>query len=780
MTGVAVVIPCFNLGPTLEEALASIRAQSHPAAELIVVDDGSDDLQTRARLSRLSGDGIRVVRTENRGVAAARNLGVSLTSAPYIVLLDADDALEPSYIERLAGVLDQSATVDFVTCALQAFGDADYVWTPPECSWVQTLARGGPHISTMFRRTLWRALQGFDSSLDGYEDMDFWLSALERRHVGVVLPEPLLRYRVRAGSRYQQAIMGPRYLATMQAIYRKHPPRTAAEGRDLLIEKEAFLAEQRAYQLELVRRHGDTEREIAGVRQAIAEVTTCLDAAGADRVDWGDLRRTAPISPVWGIDRGKPVDRRYIEDFLDRHRSDIKGHVLEVKDAGYTRLFGGSRVTHGDVIDVEASNPLATVIADLSAPETVPADRYDCFIFTQTLQYIYETRTVLENACRLLKPGGVLLCTIPCVSRVNFEDKGLDGDFWRFTPAAALALFAEQFPLESVEVHGYGNRLVCAAFLHGLAVDELRQDTFDTHDPAFPLICSIRAVKPQPSTRGAAHRRGLPSERPSMDKEDAALVLLYHRVGCRAPDVHDLSVDREDFRGHMQHLRDHFCVRPLDELVDRTLDGSVPPRAVAVTFDDGYLENLEVVSPILLDIDIPATFFVNTDRLDEEHECWWDVLERVLISTDELPPVLDLFSDGRWVRPTSSSDERLAAHRALVEQMYASTANERSAIVDRVVQWSGRDTAPRRTHRPMTERRSSSSRRDRATRLVSIPSTISVCHGSRFQRSFRRSPTAKPSSSACSDGASAHSHIPTAICRSNRSRLPSMRASRSR
>jgi peptidoglycan/xylan/chitin deacetylase (PgdA/CDA1 family) len=121
-----------------------------------------------------------------------------------------------------------------------------------------------------------------------------------------------------------------------------------------------------------------------------------------------------------------------------------------------------------------------------------------------------------------------------------------------------------------------------------------------------------------------------------------------------------------------------------------------------VTFDDGYLENLEVVSPILVDLNIPATFFVNTDRLDEEHECWWDVLERVLMSNDELPPVLDLFGDGRWVRPTATADERLIAHRGVAELVYASTAAYRSGVIDRLVAWSGQHFAPRRSHRPMT------------------------------------------------------------------------------
>src|SRR5262245_60309407 len=101
-------------------------------------------------------------------------------------------------------------------------------------------------------------------------------------------------------------------------------------------------------------------------------------------VNWGDFGLT-PISDRWGVDRGVPVDRHYIESFLLSHRDDIKGRVLEVKDSGYTQRIGGASVVSAEVIDIDPSNTRATIVADLTREDQLPENRFDCFILTQTL-----------------------------------------------------------------------------------------------------------------------------------------------------------------------------------------------------------------------------------------------------------------------------------------------------------------------------------------------------------------------------------------------------------
>lgn len=213
------------------------------------------------------------------------------------------------------------------------------------------------------------------------------------------------------------------------------------------------------------------------------------------RVLWpawlGSLRRTQPLSRNFGYERGNPVDRYYIDRFLTEHRSDIRGRVLEVKEAMYTRRLGTS-VERSDVLDIYPANPRATVLADLAAADTIASDSFDCFILTQTLHLIYKADAAVRHAHRLLRPGGVLLVSVPAVIRVADPP---EPDYWRFTPEVCTRLFGDIFGREQVVVRGHGNVLACIAFLAGMAQEELRTSELDADDPLFPLVVTVRAVK---------------------------------------------------------------------------------------------------------------------------------------------------------------------------------------------------------------------------------------------------------------------------------------------
>jgi GT2 family glycosyltransferase len=494
-TAIAVVVTCFNLGRTLDEALGSVRHQTRQPDELVVVDDGSDDVHTQQVLARIQTEGVTVIRTGNRGVSAARNLGIASTRAPLVVCLDADDVLDPAYLEKASARLSSRPDLDFVSCGMRGFGAAEYTWTPPQPELVEGLTRGVVHNASMLRRTLWERVGGFDEAIPGSEDLDFWTTVLEHGGRGEVIEEPLLDYRVRPESRYHADIQPERHRRVMAAFYDKHHATVERHALAIIGAKEAFIVEQQEHVTRLEGRKRALEDELNALNDDIRRVTRDLERAGLARVDWGELRRVTPLSPDWGSDRGRPLDRYYIENFLARHRDDIRGRVLEIKDPGYTRMFGGARVTASDVLDVDAANPLATIVVDLSAAHTVPSDAYDCFILTQTLNVLYDVRGALFHAHRVLKPGGVLLCTVAAAGRISYEDGGLDGDYWRFTEASLRRLFAERFPVGSFEVQGYGNVLAGAAFLYGLAAHELTNEELDATDPYFPLTYCIRARK---------------------------------------------------------------------------------------------------------------------------------------------------------------------------------------------------------------------------------------------------------------------------------------------
>src|SRR5713226_3846647 len=213
-------------------------------------------------------------------------------------------------------------------------------------------------------------------------------------------------------------------------------------------------------------------------------------------VRFGSLRRVTPVSREFGLDRGQSIDRYYIEAFLSRYAADIRGRVLEIGDNSYTRKFGDGRVTHSDVLYLNPGNPKATLVGDLANAQHIPADSFDCIIFTQTLQFIYELRAAVDHLHRILKPGGKLLATLPGISQISRYDMDRWGDFWRFTSLSARRLFEESFPAGNVTVQAYGNVLTAVAFLEGLALEELKQEELDQLDRDYELLITLRAVKP--------------------------------------------------------------------------------------------------------------------------------------------------------------------------------------------------------------------------------------------------------------------------------------------
>ena len=172
--------------------------------------------------------------------------------------------------------------------------------------------------------------------------------------------------------------------------------------------------------------------------------------------------------------------------------------MLEIGDPRYTLKFGGDRVTTSEVLDLSLRKPGVTIVADLTKADHIPSDTFDCIIMTQTLQLIYDVRAALHTSYRILKPGGVLLATFPGISRIARSFPYLERweDYWRFTSQASRRLFAESFPEEKVSVAAFGNVLAAAAFLHGLAFEELQPSELDFRDPDYEVLIAVRAVKP--------------------------------------------------------------------------------------------------------------------------------------------------------------------------------------------------------------------------------------------------------------------------------------------
>jgi SAM-dependent methyltransferase len=221
-------------------------------------------------------------------------------------------------------------------------------------------------------------------------------------------------------------------------------------------------------------------------------------------VQFGDFQRLSPIGRDFGYERGTPVDRYYIEGFLARNAGDVCGRVLELASNDYTYRFGADRVAHSDVLDLNATNPNATLVGDLTRVNTLPEAAFDCIIFTQALQYIYDTRTAVEMLHRALKENGVLLATAPAISGVDVWPW-----YWTFTAPALHRLLEERFGPSSVTAEAHGNILAATAFLYGLGYEELDSADLKQDDPKFAVTIAARAVKRADRWADAANSENL-------------------------------------------------------------------------------------------------------------------------------------------------------------------------------------------------------------------------------------------------------------------------------
>lgn len=204
-----------------------------------------------------------------------------------------------------------------------------------------------------------------------------------------------------------------------------------------------------------------------------------------------------PVSRVFGSDRGQPLDRYYIEKFLAQHRQLITGRCLEVGELRYVPRYGRG-VTAADVLHVDGEGcPEATVIGDLSHSAELPHSQYDCFVCTQTFQYVYDFEAGLRGAAQLLRPGGVLLATFPTVSRKSVSDDQGWEEYWRFTSAGVRRACSRVFGADSVQVESFGNVLAGSAFLMGLAAHEIGRRKLDYRDPDYEVLVGVIARKPE-------------------------------------------------------------------------------------------------------------------------------------------------------------------------------------------------------------------------------------------------------------------------------------------
>lgn len=539
---VSAIIIFWNAEQFIQEAIESVIAQTYDRWELILVDDGSTDASSEiaTRYAQRYPDRVRYVEHEghqNRGMSASRNLGIQRSHGKYIAFLDADDVWLPTTLAEQVALLEahpEAAMVygpverwhswtgepgDIARDHVEKLGlEPNRLVKPPTLLALFLRNEGAKPSGPMVRRDVVERVGGFEETFRGrYEDQVFCAKICLEYPV-YVADRCWYRYRRHPASccsaeRDGQGDVAYRaarlkllrwlagYLGDRQV---QHPD----VRRALRNEFWRIRAPRIYHLLELVYRLTVQSSRLArsGARRMIpAPIRAWLWARWRGNeyvppVGWvrfGSLRRLTPISRRWGFDRGLPVDRYYIERFLDAHRADIRGHVLEIGDDTYTTRFGGSRVTKSDVLHVTDHTPKTTILADLTCADEISSDIFDCIILTQTLPFIYDVRLAVQTIFRILKPGGVVLATLPGITRISRSDMTRWGHYWSFTSLSARRLFEEAFPRPAIACEAHGNVLAATAFLYGLTAGELSTRELDEHDPDYELLITVRAVKPE-------------------------------------------------------------------------------------------------------------------------------------------------------------------------------------------------------------------------------------------------------------------------------------------
>jgi glycosyltransferase involved in cell wall biosynthesis/SAM-dependent methyltransferase len=543
---VSVITIFHNEERFLAEAVESVLAQTYGTWELLLCDDGSSDRspEIARRYAAEHPDRIRYLHhpgRANRGMSATRNLGLAHASGEYVSFLDGDDVWVPEKLTRQVTLIEQHPEAAGVYGRLHVWhawtrrsGDLDRDYIQPLGVEPDTLVRP-PHLlirflrndvytpsGLLFRKAVLDEVGGYDESFRGMHEDGIVLAKICLRWPLYASGEVWYKYRQHPDSCCTVSIASGkdrdalrRYLEWIEGYLRRDGTESSEVMdvvRDLVEAEVPTSSNEMRARIRGGLAHGlQRTREIADriVPPLVRSWTGLLTHGSRFRPPpgWahlGSLRRTTPVSQHFGFDRGLPVDRFYIEQYLGANQDLIRGRVLEIGDREYTVRFGGEQVERSDVLHARPGNPEATLVGDLCSGDGIPEEAFDCIILTQVLPFVWDVPGALRTARAALKPGGTLLVTVPGISQISRHDADNWGDFWRFTSQSMRRLFDEAFPGEEFELSIFGNALAATAFLHGLAAEELRPRELSERHPDYEVIIGVRAFKAMPASGDSA------------------------------------------------------------------------------------------------------------------------------------------------------------------------------------------------------------------------------------------------------------------------------------
>lgn len=542
---ISVVIPCYNHGRYLADAINSVLTQDHKNVEVIVVDDGSTDCTRSVIDNEYAGvKAVKYVYQNNQGLSAARNTGIDHSTGNYFVFLDADDWLVDHALSTNFSLLQQNKQAGFVSGGHLIINELIGYQTERNETiegdyYAELLQRNyiGMHAAVMYQRWVFDEFR-FDTSLKASEDYDMYLH-IARKYPVKHHAKTIAVYRFHDSNMSGNVYKMFKY--TLLVLQKQRKALKTGPERDYF--SKGIKNWKGYYSMELLKtlphkptwpptKTMFTEHYIAcryhrgpylkylksksamilqksktRIKSVIEKNSPAFvvkwfhkhamdnnNAPPPGKVNMGDLNRTTPFSTDFGYDRGGPIDRYYIENFLEQASNAVKGRVLEIGDNEYTLRYGGGRITQSDILHIDNSNPKATFVGDLSDAPQLPSNSFDCIILTQTLHLIYDYKAALETCYRVLKPGGTLLLTVPGISHVHHGEWG-DFWMWSFTKSSVTRMLSEVFGLDNSKVQTFGNVLAATCFLYAMGLPELSKLQLDHTDPQYQVIITATATK---------------------------------------------------------------------------------------------------------------------------------------------------------------------------------------------------------------------------------------------------------------------------------------------
>lgn len=520
---VSVVMIFRDAEEFFDAAIDSVLAQTHPAVELLLCDDGSSDGSTALAMARTASHPDRVRYLDHpghahRGMSSTRNLGLAAARGDLVAFLDADDFWEPDHLSHEVGLLLEHPEAALVCgqavdwYSWDGSGAVDHpsplpwppgVVVPPPQMLTAVLHRGAfrtPICNLLVRADALREVGGSEHQFPAAYEDQVLLAKLYLNRSCVISGSRTARYRRHSRSNTALAVASGQYdpflpNPSREAFLRWLHGNLSAEGDHSHDELKTLVGVALTpYDGSPASRHARLRAAVPPtVRRVVKGVVRRSRAIGPVRM--GSLRRVTPLSRDFGFDRGLPVDRYYVETFLAENAHLVSGRVLEVGDNDYTQRFGSGRVISSDVLNIDPDIPGTTIVADLATGDAIPSASFDCLVITQTLHFVYDLAAAVRTLRRILSPGGTLLATFPGISQVS-RDRWAESWCWALTPVSAARLFGEAFGPANVEVRAFGNVLASVAFLEGMAACELHRAELDVVDPQYPMLVTVRAFRP--------------------------------------------------------------------------------------------------------------------------------------------------------------------------------------------------------------------------------------------------------------------------------------------